>query len=39
LSGGNQRKLTLANSLIGNTNLNFFDEPSTGLDPIAKRKI
>jgi ATP-binding cassette subfamily A (ABC1) protein 3 len=37
LSGGNKRKLCVANSLIGSPSLQFFDEPSTGLDPIAKR--
>lgn len=37
LSGGNKRKLCVANCLIGSPKLLFFDEPSTGLDPLAKR--
>ena len=37
LSGGNKRKLCVSNALIGGPDLLFFDEPSTGLDPIAKR--
>ncbi|KAL4460035.1 hypothetical protein ABPG74_003561 [Tetrahymena malaccensis] len=39
LSGGNKRKLCVANSLIASPSLQFFDEPSTGLDPIAKRYL
>jgi len=37
LSGGNKRKLCVTNALIGSPNMQFFDEPSTGLDPVAKR--
>ena len=37
LSGGNKRKLCVANALIGGPDLQFFDEPSSGIDPIAKR--
>ena len=37
LSGGNKRKLSVAMALIGNPLIQFYDEPSTGLDPIAKR--
>ena len=37
LSGGNKRKLCVANALIGGPDLQFFDEPSTGVDAIAKR--
>lgn len=37
LSGGNKRKLCVANCLIGSSGLLFFDEPSTGLDPLARR--
>ncbi len=37
LSGGNKRKLCVADALIGGPELLFFDEPSTGLDPIARR--
>ena len=37
LSGGNKRKLSVANALIGSPYLQFFDEPSKGLDSVAKR--
>ena len=37
LSGGNKRKLCVADALIGGNELIFFDEPSTGVDPIARR--
>lgn len=37
LSGGNKRKLSVAMALIGNPPLVFLDEPSTGVDPQAKR--
>lgn len=37
LSGGNMRKLCVALALIGSPNVQFFDEPSTGIDPIARR--
>ncbi|CAD8107532.1 unnamed protein product [Paramecium sonneborni] len=37
LSGGNKRKLCVALALIGGTNMQFFDEPSSGVDPIARR--
>lgn len=37
LSGGNKRKLGVANALIGGTDIAFFDEPSTGIDPLARR--
>ncbi|EAR84667.2 ABC transporter family protein (macronuclear) [Tetrahymena thermophila SB210] len=37
LSGGNKRKLSVCMSLIGGPTIQFFDEPSSGLDPIAKR--
>jgi ABC-type multidrug transport system ATPase subunit len=39
LSGGNKRKLSLAIALIGNRNLTYLDEPTTGVDPVARRKI
>jgi ATP-binding cassette subfamily A (ABC1) protein 3 len=37
LSGGNKRKLSVAMAMIGNPPLVFLDEPSTGVDPKAKR--
>ncbi|CAD8050071.1 unnamed protein product [Paramecium sonneborni] len=37
LSGGNKRKLCVSNALIGGPSIQFFDEPSTGVDPIARR--
>ncbi len=37
LSGGQQRRLDLALGLIGNPQLLFLDEPTTGFDPGARR--
>ena len=34
-SGGNKRKLSVAISLLGNPDLVFLDEPSTGMDPAS----
>lgn len=39
LSGGNKRKLCLANSLIGGSRIVFLDEPSSGLDPNSRQSI
>lgn len=39
LSGGNKRKLSAAIALIGNPSIVFMDEPSTGMDPSARRKM
>jgi len=36
-SGGNKRKLMAAIAMIGNPSVIFLDEPSTGMDPEAKR--
>jgi len=36
-SGGNKRKLSLAVAMIGNPPIVFLDEPSTGMDPLARR--
>jgi len=37
LSGGNKRKVSVSIAMIGNPPLVFLDEPSTGVDPQAKR--
>eukprot|EP00299_Pterocystis_sp_00344_P002494 c12818_g1_i1.p1 GENE.c12818_g1_i1~~c12818_g1_i1.p1 ORF type:complete len:1215 (-),score=255.25 c12818_g1_i1:43-3321(-) len=37
LSGGNKRKLSVAIAMIGNPPIIFLDEPSTGMDPVARR--
>jgi ATP-binding cassette, subfamily A (ABC1), member 3 len=37
LSGGNRRKLSVAIAMIGNPSIVFLDEPSTGMDPEARR--
>jgi ATP-binding cassette subfamily A (ABC1) protein 3 len=39
LSGGNKRKLSLAMALIGNPQVVLLDEPSSGMDPVAKRNM
>ena len=38
-SGGNKRKLALAISLIGAPKTILLDEPSTGVDPVARRAM
>ena len=37
MSGGNKRKLSVAISMIGNPPIILLDEPSTGMDPEARR--
>lgn len=37
LSGGNKRKLSVAMAMIGNPRIVLLDEPSTGMDPKARR--
>lgn len=37
LSGGNKRKLSVAIAMIGNPQIIFLDEPSTGMDPVSRR--
>ncbi|MDM5147046.1 ATP-binding cassette domain-containing protein [Candidatus Persebacteraceae bacterium Df01] len=39
LSGGMQRRLTLARALVNNPDVIFLDEPTTGLDPQARHLI
>ncbi|XP_062542045.1 phospholipid-transporting ATPase ABCA3-like [Armigeres subalbatus] len=38
-SGGNKRKLSTALALMGNPSVVYLDEPSTGMDPGAKRQF
>ena len=38
-SGGNKRKLSTAISLVGDPPIIFLDEPSTGMDPVARRLL
>ena len=38
LSGGQKRKLQLAISLLGNAKIVLLDEPSSGMDPTARRE-
>ena len=38
LSGGQQRRLDVAVGLVGNPDLLFLDEPTTGFDPSARRQ-
>lgn len=39
MSGGNKRKLNTALALIGEPEVIYMDEPTTGMDPSAKRRV
>ena len=39
LSGGNKRKLVCAMSLMGCPDVEFLDEPTTGVDPVSRRNL
>ncbi|XP_041356253.1 phospholipid-transporting ATPase ABCA3-like [Gigantopelta aegis] len=38
-SGGNKRKVSVALTLVGNPSFLLLDEPSTGMDPMARRQL
>eukprot|EP00919_Chromeraceae_sp_WS-2016_P040686 GHVR01097097.1.p1 GENE.GHVR01097097.1~~GHVR01097097.1.p1 ORF type:complete len:171 (-),score=15.38 GHVR01097097.1:569-1081(-) len=39
LSGGNKRKLCVSMAMLGNPKIMFYDEPSSGVDPISRRYL
>ena len=39
MSGGNKRKLVCGMSLVGGPNVEFLDEPTTGVDPVSRRSL
>lgn len=38
-SGGMKRRLSVAISCIGNPRIIFFDEPTTGMDPVSRKNV
>lgn len=38
-SGGMKRRLSVAMSTVGDVEIIFFDEPTTGLDPVSRRHV
>lgn len=38
-SGGNKRKLSTAMALVGSPPLVFLDEPTSGVDPVSRRRV
>lgn len=38
-SGGMKRRLSVAISAIGNPKVIFFDEPTTGMDPVSRHNV
>ncbi|KAK8749806.1 hypothetical protein OTU49_015556, partial [Cherax quadricarinatus] len=38
-SGGNRRKLSTAMALVGSPPLVFLDEPTSGVDPVSRRRV
>ena len=39
LSGGQKRRLSICMALVGEPRFCVFDEPTTGVDPVARRQI